>query len=211
MGRVSLAWGMDVRVGHGRHGPGCRGSELRPGKPTVKPREHSRQRHANRVPETATGITTRDRRAHWATGGRQAVRHHPRMAGGPQGPASASDRRGSPGTGSTRAAHHEHEEPSRPSKGVSAGADGANFDVVDLRGFGLADFAALDPYMSQVGAKDMYYSAGKPAGCGSKVREGWIAPAPPLSSRDLRQPGHSASARCTWPSLPMVQPGTTRI
>ena len=24
--------------------------------------------------------------------------------------------------------------------------------------------------------KDMYYSAGKPAGCGSKVREGWIAP-----------------------------------
>jgi aspartyl-tRNA(Asn)/glutamyl-tRNA(Gln) amidotransferase subunit A len=25
--------------------------------------------------------------------------------------------------------------------------------------------------------KDMYYSAGKPAGCGSKVREGWIAPA----------------------------------
>src|SRR5262249_39661589 len=25
--------------------------------------------------------------------------------------------------------------------------------------------------------KDMYYSAGKPAGCGSRVREGWIAPA----------------------------------
>ena len=25
--------------------------------------------------------------------------------------------------------------------------------------------------------KDIYYSAGKPAGCGSKVREGWIAPA----------------------------------
>jgi aspartyl-tRNA(Asn)/glutamyl-tRNA(Gln) amidotransferase subunit A len=24
--------------------------------------------------------------------------------------------------------------------------------------------------------KDMYYSAGKPAGCGSKLREGWIAP-----------------------------------
>jgi aspartyl-tRNA(Asn)/glutamyl-tRNA(Gln) amidotransferase subunit A len=24
--------------------------------------------------------------------------------------------------------------------------------------------------------KDMYYSAGKPAGCGSKVREGWLAP-----------------------------------
>jgi len=24
--------------------------------------------------------------------------------------------------------------------------------------------------------KDMYYFAGKPAGCGSKVREGWIAP-----------------------------------
>ena len=25
--------------------------------------------------------------------------------------------------------------------------------------------------------KDMYYIAGKPAGCGSKIREGWIAPA----------------------------------
>src|SRR5437764_473996 len=25
--------------------------------------------------------------------------------------------------------------------------------------------------------KDMYYSAGKPAGCGSKIRAGWIAPA----------------------------------
>jgi aspartyl-tRNA(Asn)/glutamyl-tRNA(Gln) amidotransferase subunit A len=24
--------------------------------------------------------------------------------------------------------------------------------------------------------KDMYYSSGKPAGCGSKLREGWIAP-----------------------------------
>ncbi len=32
------------------------------------------------------------------------------------------------------------------------GFEGANVDVVDLRGFGLANFAALDPYMSQVGA-----------------------------------------------------------
>ena len=32
------------------------------------------------------------------------------------------------------------------------GFEGGNGDVVDLRGFGLANFAALDPYMSQVGA-----------------------------------------------------------
>ena len=33
-----------------------------------------------------------------------------------------------------------------------AGFEGANNDKVDLRGFGLASFAALDPFMSQVGA-----------------------------------------------------------
>ena len=32
------------------------------------------------------------------------------------------------------------------------GFEGGERDRVDLRGFGLADFAALDPYMSQVGA-----------------------------------------------------------
>ena len=32
------------------------------------------------------------------------------------------------------------------------GFEGVNADRVDLRGFGPADFAALDPYMSQVGA-----------------------------------------------------------
>ena len=42
----------------------------------------------------------------------------------------------------------------RPGSGQDAitGFEGTNFDTVDLRGFGLADFAALDPYMSQVGA-----------------------------------------------------------
>src|SRR5262249_56364321 len=29
----------------------------------------------------------------------------------------------------------------------------------------------------RVGNKDMYQNAGKPAGCGSKIRAGWIAPA----------------------------------
>ena len=32
------------------------------------------------------------------------------------------------------------------------GFEGTNGDRVDLRGFGLANFAALDPFMSQVGA-----------------------------------------------------------
>ena len=32
------------------------------------------------------------------------------------------------------------------------GFEGANGDTVDLRGFGLANFAALEPYISQVGA-----------------------------------------------------------
>ena len=43
----------------------------------------------------------------------------------------------------------------RPGSGQDAitGFEGTNFDTVDLRGFGLADFAALDPYMSQVGAR----------------------------------------------------------
>jgi aspartyl-tRNA(Asn)/glutamyl-tRNA(Gln) amidotransferase subunit A len=37
--------------------------------------------------------------------------------------------------------------------------------------------------------KDMYYIAGKPAGCGSKVREGWIAPATSTAIARLDQAG----------------------
>ena len=37
--------------------------------------------------------------------------------------------------------------------------------------------------------KDMYYFAGKPAGCGSKVREGWIAPATSTAIARLRGAG----------------------
>jgi aspartyl-tRNA(Asn)/glutamyl-tRNA(Gln) amidotransferase subunit A len=37
--------------------------------------------------------------------------------------------------------------------------------------------------------KDMYYSAGKPAGCGSKVREGWIAPATSTAVARLERAG----------------------
>ena len=33
-----------------------------------------------------------------------------------------------------------------------AGFEGGNGDVADLRGFGLANFAALQPFISQVGA-----------------------------------------------------------
>jgi aspartyl-tRNA(Asn)/glutamyl-tRNA(Gln) amidotransferase subunit A len=37
--------------------------------------------------------------------------------------------------------------------------------------------------------KDMYYSAGKPAGCGSKLREGWIAPATSTAIARLERAG----------------------
>jgi aspartyl-tRNA(Asn)/glutamyl-tRNA(Gln) amidotransferase subunit A len=37
--------------------------------------------------------------------------------------------------------------------------------------------------------KDMYYIAGKPAGCGSKVREGWIAPATSTAIARIDQAG----------------------
>jgi aspartyl-tRNA(Asn)/glutamyl-tRNA(Gln) amidotransferase subunit A len=37
--------------------------------------------------------------------------------------------------------------------------------------------------------KDMYYVAGKPAGCGSKVREGWIAPATSTAIARLEDAG----------------------
>jgi aspartyl-tRNA(Asn)/glutamyl-tRNA(Gln) amidotransferase subunit A len=37
--------------------------------------------------------------------------------------------------------------------------------------------------------KDMYYIAGKPAGCGSKVREGWIAPATSTAIARLQNAG----------------------
>ena len=37
--------------------------------------------------------------------------------------------------------------------------------------------------------KDMYYIAGKPAGCGSKIREGWIAPATSTAITRLEQAG----------------------
>lgn len=37
--------------------------------------------------------------------------------------------------------------------------------------------------------KDMYYIAGKPAGCGSKVREGWIAPATSTAIARLDEAG----------------------
>jgi aspartyl-tRNA(Asn)/glutamyl-tRNA(Gln) amidotransferase subunit A len=37
--------------------------------------------------------------------------------------------------------------------------------------------------------KDMYYFAGKPAGCGSKVREGWIAPATSTAVARLQAAG----------------------
>ena len=42
----------------------------------------------------------------------------------------------------------------RPGSGQDSitGFEGANNDRVDLRGFGLADFTALQPYISQVGA-----------------------------------------------------------
>ncbi len=43
----------------------------------------------------------------------------------------------------------------RPGSGqdsITGFEGGADDDVVDLRGFGLANFAALGPYMSQVGA-----------------------------------------------------------
>ena len=37
--------------------------------------------------------------------------------------------------------------------------------------------------------KDMYYVAGKPAGCGSKIREGWIAPASATAITRLKAAG----------------------
>jgi aspartyl-tRNA(Asn)/glutamyl-tRNA(Gln) amidotransferase subunit A len=37
--------------------------------------------------------------------------------------------------------------------------------------------------------KDMYYFAGKPAGCGSKVREGWIAPETSTAIKHLQKAG----------------------
>jgi aspartyl-tRNA(Asn)/glutamyl-tRNA(Gln) amidotransferase subunit A len=37
--------------------------------------------------------------------------------------------------------------------------------------------------------KDMYYVAGKPAGCGSKIREGWIAPATSTAIARLGEAG----------------------
>ena len=37
--------------------------------------------------------------------------------------------------------------------------------------------------------KDMYYVAGKPAGCGSKIREGWIAPATSTAIARLEEAG----------------------
>ena len=37
--------------------------------------------------------------------------------------------------------------------------------------------------------KDMYYYAGKPAGCGSKIREGWIAPTTSTAIARLQQAG----------------------
>ena len=37
--------------------------------------------------------------------------------------------------------------------------------------------------------KDMYYIAGKPAGCGSKIREGWIAPATSTAMQRLEAAG----------------------
>ena len=37
--------------------------------------------------------------------------------------------------------------------------------------------------------KDMYYIAGKPAGCGSKVRQGWIAPATSTAIKHLQKAG----------------------
>ena len=42
--------------------------------------------------------------------------------------------------------------PPVPGRNLITGFDRDSGDVADLRGFGLADFAALDQFMSQVGA-----------------------------------------------------------
>jgi len=80
------------------------------------------------VPETVTGITTTGQARAPATGGRQAVRDHPRTAGGPQGsPPVRRDRRGSP-----RIPGHSPSSASSPTPGASGGVLGLVVGVEPL-------------------------------------------------------------------------------